>query len=71
MRTNQRIRSQRKKIEEEIKNIPDYYLDEVRSYLNYLKFRAGEDKIQTDIASQSSLAKDWLRPEEDEAWKNL
>jgi len=23
------------------------------------------------IASESSLKKDWLKPEEDEAWKNL
>ena len=71
IRTTQRIRRQRKKIEDEVKNIPDHYLDEVYSYLSYLKFRATEDKIQTDLASQSSLAKDWLRPEEDEAWKNL
>ncbi len=54
-----------------MKNIPDDYLDEIYAYLNYLKFRAAEDKIQTDLASQSSLAKDWQRPEEDEAWKNL
>ena len=26
---------------------------------------------ETLIASESSLAKDWLRPEEDEAWRDL
>jgi hypothetical protein len=26
---------------------------------------------ETAIASESSLKKDWLRPEEDEAWLNL
>jgi len=30
-----------------------------------------EDKILTHFASQSVLAKDWLTPEEDEAWKDL
>jgi len=30
-----------------------------------------EDRILTHFASQSVLAKDWLTPEEDEAWKDL
>jgi hypothetical protein len=29
------------------------------------------EKIEIVIASESSLKKDWLRPEEDEAWQNL
>lgn len=29
------------------------------------------DKILTHFASEKALAKDWLSPEEDEAWKNL
>ena len=29
------------------------------------------DKIQTHFASEKVLAKDWLLPEEDEAWKDL
>ena len=29
------------------------------------------DKILTHIASEKALAKDWLLPEEDEAWKDL
>jgi hypothetical protein len=28
-------------------------------------------KTDITIASDSSLIKDWLRPEEDEAWQNL
>ncbi len=31
----------------------------------------GYDKILTHFAIEKSLAKDWLSPEEDEAWKNL
>ena len=29
------------------------------------------DKIQTHLASEKSLAKDWLSDEEDKAWQNL
>lgn len=29
------------------------------------------DRIQTHFASEKALAKDWLLPEEDEAWKDL
>lgn len=29
------------------------------------------NQIATAIASERSLAKDWLSPEEDEAWKDL
>jgi hypothetical protein len=31
----------------------------------------GNDKIQSHFASEKVLAKDWLLPEEDEAWKDL
>jgi hypothetical protein len=31
----------------------------------------GNDKIMTHFASEKALSKDWLSPEEDEAWKNL
>jgi protein involved in sex pheromone biosynthesis len=29
------------------------------------------DKVLTHIASEKILTKDWLTPEEDEAWKDL
>jgi len=32
---------------------------------------SGNDKVFTHIASEKALAKDWLSPQEDEAWKNL
>ena len=35
------------------------------------KSNAGKDEILTHFASENVLAKDWLSPEEDEAWKNL
>ena len=30
-----------------------------------------EDRVQTCLAIESAWAKDWLTPEEDEAWKDL
>ena len=31
----------------------------------------GDDTIMTHFASEKALAKDWLSPEEDQAWKDL
>ncbi len=33
--------------------------------------RIFKEKIGTALASESSLKKDWLKPQEDEAWKDL
>lgn len=55
----------------EIEHVPDPIVEEVLEFIHYLKARAGKDGLDTAIASESSLVKDWLRPEEDEAWQNL
>lgn len=33
--------------------------------------KSGNDTILTHFASEETLAKDWLSPEEDKAWKDL
>lgn len=35
------------------------------------KHKPENDKVLTYFASEKALAKDWLSPEEDEAWKDL
>ena len=35
------------------------------------KQKTEKDRTLTHLASEKVLAKDWLLPEEDEAWKNL
>ena len=35
------------------------------------KQKKGDDIVLTHFASEKVLAKDWLLPEEDEAWKDL
>ena len=40
--------------------------------LNYIKkAELSKESILSYVMSESSLAKDWLTEEEDEAWKNL
>jgi len=56
----------------EIKQIPEPFLDEVLDFIRFLKTKSIKERINiAAIASESSLKKDWLRPEEDEAWQNL
>ena len=57
---------------DELKTAPEPLLREVLDFVRFLKSRAASDDAgETALASQAVLAKDWLRPEEEEAWKNL
>lgn len=55
----------------EIEQVPESYLDEVLDFVHFLKSKIVKEQIDTAIASESSLRKDWLLPEEDEAWQGL
>lgn len=55
----------------EIEQVPDAFLDEVLDFIHFLKAKIVKERLDTAIASESSLKKDWLRPEEDEAWRSL
>lgn len=55
----------------EIEDIPENMLDEVLDFVEYLKSKVSKDKMETTLLSELALKKDWLLPEEDEAWKNL
>jgi hypothetical protein len=54
----------------EIQHVPEPFLDELLDFVLFLKAKTAK-KMDTAIASESSLARDWLKPEEDEAWHNL
>jgi hypothetical protein len=58
-------------IAREIENVPEPYLMEILNFIRFLENRALEQKMELALASESSLKKDWLKPEEDEAWKDL
>ncbi len=58
-------------IYKEIEQVPEPILVEVLDYLQFLKLKHLNENLEVSILSESSLQKDWLKPEEDEAWQNL
>ena len=46
-------------------------LQEVLDFVRFLKTKSSKKRSETLTFSESSLWKDWLRPEEDEAWQDL
>ncbi|MDY6913339.1 MAG: DUF2281 domain-containing protein [Planctomycetota bacterium] len=63
--------TQKEAILKEVQGIPETFLTELFDFIQFLKMKAAEEKFNTTLMSESSLGKDWNRPEEDEAWKNL
>ena len=55
----------------EIEKVPEPLLEEILDFVHFLKTKATVEKIGTAIVSESSLKKDWLKPEEGEAWRDL
>lgn len=55
-----------------IEKTPDSTLEEVLDFLLFLKSRElQQEQVEISLLSEPSLAKDWLTPEEDEAWQHL
>jgi len=59
----------KKIILEKLKQLPSSYWKEVIDFIEFLKSKI--EKNETLFLSEKNLAKDWLLPEEDEAWKDL
>ena len=60
----------------EIQSLPPSLIMEIADYIGYIKKKhnINTQELMVDditLASESSLAKDWLKPEEEEAWRNL
>jgi len=55
----------------EIEEISEPILDEVIDFIQFLKTKTMQENLSITIASESTLRRDWLRPEEDEAWQGL
>jgi len=53
----------------EIEHIPEPILDEITDFIRFLKTKG--ELNDTAIATESSLKKDWMKQEENEAWKTL
>ena len=54
-----------------IEEVPEPLLSEVLDFVHLLKAKILREKLDIAIMSESSLGKDWLTPEEDEAWEGL
>lgn len=61
----------KEQITTELNGLPEQACEEVLDFIRSLKTRHRRDTVETAIASESALGKDWLTPEEDEAWSDL
>ncbi|AFY76250.1 MAG: DUF2281 domain-containing protein [Hydrococcus sp. C42_A2020_068] len=55
----------------EIEQILDSLLFEILDFIQFLKIKHQQEKLETILLSESALKKDWLSLEEDEAWQHL
>lgn len=58
-------------LKNEIEHIPENLIDEVIDFVQFLKAKKIKENLEITIASESSLSKDWLSQEEEQAWQNL
>jgi len=63
--------NKKEEILNEIEQVPETSLEEVLEFVRLVKARGMREKLDNSIASESSLKKDWLTEEEDEAWRGL
>ncbi len=55
----------------ETEGLTESELREVLDFVRFLKIKSYKRQSETLLLSESSLQKDWLMPEEDEAWQDL
>ena len=58
-------------LKKELDQVPEDVLEEVIDFVRFLKAKAVKERLGTALASESSLKKDWLSPEDDVAWQHL
>jgi hypothetical protein len=56
---------------EELSRLPDGYVDEISDFVSFLKAKVARESLSALLVSETALKKDWLKPEEDEAWQDL
>ena len=63
--------SEKECILEVVEELPEDYLKDLADYARQLRLRAAHREVPTALASEEILARDWLRAEEDDAWRDL
>lgn len=61
----------KEKLLQEIEKAPEPLLQEVLNFIQFLQNKRQQEKLEITLLSESSLQKDWLKPEEEEAWQDL
>jgi hypothetical protein len=56
---------------QELEKTPEDALVMVLSFIQFLNKTQAQERFETALLSESALKKDWLLPEEDEAWQHL
>lgn len=65
------IMTETEAVSEEIKDLPDEFLGDVLEYIRRRRLQAAVHRSAMAAASEVVLADDWLRDEEDQAWRDL
>lgn len=55
----------------EMEGLSPLLLQEVLDFVRFLKAKTARWGLETALLSETVLSRDWLRPEEDEAWRDL
>ena len=55
----------------ELDKAPELLINEVLDFIRFLKSKKRTEHLHMAMMSETSLKKDWLKPEEDKAWQNL
>ena len=56
---------------QELEELPEDSLQEMLDFIRFLKEKHSEAGLESALLSEKALSRDWLRPEEDEAWQDL
>lgn len=61
----------RDRLMHELEDLPEPLVAEILHFVRAARAKRDGPILETAMASEDVLAQDWLRPEEDEAWKDL
>ena len=56
---------------QEIEKVPEPLLQQVLDFIQFLQNKRQQEKLEITLLSESSLQKDWLKPEEEAAWQDF
>lgn len=58
-----------------IEVLPPHLIQEVVDFIDFIQYKRNRNNnlstYDITLASEKALAKDWLKPEEDDAWQDL